>query len=110
MKKSTGKQVLLAAIVLSIVFGFSLSKVESVAAAGTEAVQFNPSASMADNLSMLKGKTVTVYLASGQTITGTVNDVKGNLLHLVKLSQKDFFDALVSIDHISAVDMRVRGQ
>ena len=110
MKKSTGKLVLSAAIALAIVFGFSLIKVESVTSAGPEAVQFNVSTSMADNLSMLKGKTVTVYLASGQTITGTVNDVKGNLLHLAKLNQKDFFDALVAIDRISAIDTRVRGQ
>ncbi len=110
MKKCAGKHVLLTAIGLAMIFGFSLSKVESVAAAGVEAVQFNVDASMADNLSMLKGKTVTVYLASGQTITGTVNDAKGNLLHLVKLSQKDFFDALVAIDHIAAIDTKARGQ
>jgi hypothetical protein len=110
MKRFTGKQILLAVISLALVFGFSLIKVGGVVAAGTEAVQFNVSTSMADNLSLLKGKTVTVYLVSGQTITGTVNDVKGNLLHLGKLSQKDFFDALIAVDRISAIDARVRGQ
>jgi len=110
MKRLTENQVLLAVLALTMVFGLSLTRAESVAGAEQEAVRFNLSASMADNLSMLKGRTVTVYLVSGQTITGTVNDVKGNLLHLVKLSQKDFFDALVAIEHIAAIDTRVRSQ
>ncbi|HYA40983.1 MAG TPA: hypothetical protein VEF34_06750 [Syntrophobacteraceae bacterium] len=110
MKRLTENQVLLAVLALTMVFGLSLTRAESVAGAEQEAVRFNLSASVADNLSMLKGRTVTVYLVSGQTITGTVNDVKGNLLHLVKLSQKDFFDALVAIEHIAAIDTRVRSQ
>jgi len=110
MKKATFKQMLLAALAIAAVLGPSLIYAESVMAAETDAIQFNVSASMADNLFMLKGKTVTVYLASGQTITGTVNDVKGNLLHLIKLSQKEFFDALVEVDRISAIETRVRGQ
>jgi hypothetical protein len=73
-----------------------------------EAVQFNVNTSLADNLAALKGKTVTVALSSGQTITGIVGDVKGNLLHLVKLSQRDFYDALLVIDHISAIETKVR--
>ncbi len=110
MKKSTGNQIFLAAFTLVIFFGcFSISLISS-AAAGTEPAQFNVNTSIADNLTALKGKIVTVYLTSGQTITGTVNEVKGNLLHFIKLSQKDFFDALVSIDHISAIDTKVRGQ
>ncbi len=110
MKRLTENQVLLAVLALTMVFGLSLTRAESVAGAEQEAVRFNLSASVADNLSMLKGRTVTVYLVSGQTITGTVNDVKGNLLHLAKLSQKDFFDALVGIEHIAAIDTRVRSQ
>jgi hypothetical protein len=73
-----------------------------------EAVQLNVKTSLADNLAALKGKTVTVALSSGQTITGMVGDVKGNLLHLVKLSQKEFYDALIVIDHISAIETKVR--
>jgi hypothetical protein len=73
-----------------------------------EAVQFNANTTLADNLTALKGKTVTVALSSGQTITGMVGEVKGNLLHLVKLSQKDFYDALVVLDHISAIETKVR--
>jgi hypothetical protein len=61
-----------------------------------------------ENLAALKGKTVTVTLSSGQAVSGVVKDVKNGLLHLEKLSQKDFFDAVVVVDKISAVEVRVR--
>ena len=56
--------------------------------------------SLADNLSALTGKTVTINLAGGQSMTGIVKEVKNGLLHLEKLSQKEFYDGLVSIDKI----------
>jgi hypothetical protein len=63
---------------------------------------------LTENLTGLKGKTVTVTLSSGQAISGTVKDVKNGLLHLERLSQKDFFDAVIVVDKISAVEVRVR--
>jgi len=83
---------------------------QTVQAAGEtkEYVQLNPALPLADNLMALKGKTVTVSLSSGQTMTGIVKDVKDHLLHLEKLSQKEFYDAIIRIDLISAVEARVR--
>ena len=78
------------------------------AAEAKEPVQLNVAVSMADNLAALKGKTVTVNLAAGPSVTGIVKDVKGNLLHLEKLSQKEFYDALVTIDKIASVEARAR--
>lgn len=73
-----------------------------------ETPQFNPAFSIADNLAGLKGRTATVHLASGQTITGVVKDVGDHLLHLEKIAQREFFDAVVRIEAISAVEARVR--
>jgi hypothetical protein len=73
-----------------------------------EAVQLNAGITLTDNLVALKGKAVTVNLAAGQTLSGIVNDVKNGLLHLEKLSQKDFYDALVPIDKIASIEVRVR--
>ncbi len=106
MKKLTGRYTLAAMIGLTLLFGGILASTTG-AAAQTDAA-FNVNSSMADNLAALKGKSVTLHLASGQTLTGVVNDVKGNLLHLVKISQREFFDALVAIDRISAVETKVR--
>lgn len=66
--------------------------------------------SLADNLLAYQGKMVTVTLSSGQTLSGVVANVKNGLLHLEKLSQKEFFDAIVVIDRINAVEVRVKVQ
>ena len=77
--------------------------------AGT-APKINIELSLADNLLAYKGKMVTVTLSSGQTMSGMVANVKNGLLHLEKLSQKEFFDALVVVDRINAVEVRVKVQ
>jgi hypothetical protein len=73
-----------------------------------EYAQLNASIPLADNLIALKGKTVTVSLPSGQVMTGIVKEVKNNLLHLEKLSQKDFYDTLIRVDLIVAIEVRAR--
>jgi len=108
MKKCIGKQTLVALVALAVVLGASLSIGPVIVSAQTESIQFNVNTTMAENLAMLKGKSVTVSLTTGQTITGIVNDVKGNLLSLGKISQKEFYDALIAVDHISAIETKVR--
>ncbi|MDD5223469.1 MAG: hypothetical protein PHE84_05725 [bacterium] len=75
-----------------------------------EVAQLNVNFTVADNLTALKGKTVTVDLSSGQSLSGTVKDVKNGLVYLEKLVGKEFYDALVVIEDISAVELRVRKQ
>jgi hypothetical protein len=109
MKRVMKKHSLVVVILFAMLAGLNLFLTAQPApAAGSETAQLNVNVSMADSLAELKGKRVTVYLASGQTLTGVVNDVKGNLLHLTQLSQKEFFDALVAIDHISSIEAKVR--
>jgi hypothetical protein len=73
-----------------------------------ETPQFNPAFSIVDNLVGLKGRTATVHIASGQTITGVVKEVGDHVLHLEKIAQREFFDAVIRIEAISAVEARVR--
>jgi hypothetical protein len=65
-----------------------------------------------DNIeSVLKsndGKQVTVKLGSGDELTGTIGTVNGKLVHLRELSGKEFFDAVVSMDNISAIIIRTK--
>lgn len=70
--------------------------------------QFNPVFSVADNLAALKGRTATVHLASGQSITGVVKELGDHMLHIERISQREFFDALIRLDAIVAVEARVR--
>jgi len=112
MKKLNRKNVMVTVIVLITIFGVNSFTAPPSFSAGEEGIKeaagFDVNTSMMENLVGLKGKSVTLTLSSGQTITGIVSEVKGNLLHLAKISQKEFYDALVAIDHITAIEVKVR--
>jgi hypothetical protein len=55
------------------------------------------------------GKRVIVRLETGENLEGTVTKVGELVVHIAKLSGKDFYDAVVRIDRISAVIFKVRG-
>jgi small nuclear ribonucleoprotein (snRNP)-like protein len=74
-----------------------------------ETIKYLVNASIADNLKSLLGKQVYVTLDSGKTFAGFVKEVGNHLLHLEKLQDKDYFDALIKIENISAIDTRFRG-
>jgi len=71
-------------------------------------ISYNVNSSLADNLKSLIGKKVYVTLDSGKTFAGFVKEVGNHLVHLEKLDGKDYFDALVRIENISAIDTRFR--
>lgn len=73
-----------------------------------EGVSYNVDASMADNLAALIGKKVYITLESGKNLTGFIKAVGPHLMHLEKLAGKDYFDALIRIERISAIDTRFR--
>ena len=54
------------------------------------------------------GKRVTVKLNSGDELTGTAGPVNDNLIQLRELSGKEFFDAIINIDEISALIIRTK--
>ncbi|TDU32363.1 hypothetical protein DFR24_1757 [Panacagrimonas perspica] len=63
---------------------------------------------MASILKDRNGKKVTVVLQSGTELSGKIKDVGSNTLTLTELSGKEFFDAVVDLDDISAVQYRAR--
>lgn len=63
---------------------------------------------MKSALSEQKGKIVTVKLASGQDLSGQVERVGTNTVHLSKISGQESSDALVRIDHVSALLVKAR--
>ena len=60
-----------------------------------------------DNLKMVLeryvGKRVSLVMGSGPELTGVVVKVGANVVHLGELQGREFFDAAVSLDRISAV-------
>jgi hypothetical protein len=110
MKVLKGKSLATGFILMTLLLVNLFVTSQTVRAAGSpkEFVQLNASIPLADNLVALKGKTVAVSLSSGQTMTGVVKEVQNNLLHLEKLAQKEFYDALIRLDLIVAIEARTR--
>ncbi len=105
-----GRTVSLVAISLLLLIAICMAGSTQAAMTATqakEATQLDSHASMTENLLAMKGKTVTVTFAGGQ-LTGIVKDATTGFLHLERLSQKEFYDAIIRIDSIIAVEARVR--
>ena len=100
-------------IAIAVVFStvlFTLPK-EAVAnskVVAIEGMSYNVNSSLADNLKSLIGKRVSVTIVSGKTLSGFVKEVGDHLIHLEKLEGKEYFDALIRIENISAVEAMFR--
>jgi hypothetical protein len=73
-----------------------------------EGGQFNTGASLADNMKPFVGKDVFIHLRSGKTFQGYLKSVGNGLVHLEKLAGREFYDALIRIEDISAVEAKFR--
>ena len=54
------------------------------------------------------GKNVTLVLVGGSELTGKVGNVGNNTVKLTEISGKEYFDAVVDLDDVSAVVFRAR--
>ena len=72
---------------------------------------FEEQDTMAAVLKRLEGKPVRLRLAgSGEEVVGRLQKVGKELVHLSDLSGREFFDAVVRVDQVSAVSVQVRGR
>jgi hypothetical protein len=92
----------------SALVGLSTQVFPGPQAVAVEGATYNVDASMGDNLKAFTGKKVNVTLDSGVIIVGLVKGVGDHLVHLEKLAGKEYFDALIRIDRIDAIDARFR--
>lgn len=111
MKRS--KMVGPAGFVLAVLFSVSIVMPTLKAGAQTKAVPiegvtYQVNFSMHDNLKSLIGKKVYVTLNSGKTFAGFIKEVGEHLMHLEKLDGKEYFDALIRIEDIGAIDAKFR--
>jgi len=81
----------------------------SFASAAWAASPFNASASLRDNLTALMNakKPVAVVLKNGETYRAAIGAVGDHFVVLTKPQSKEYFDVLVAIDEIAAVEARV---
>jgi len=92
--------------IAGLVLGFSLLAVTHAAAQGGEGGM--PAGDIPDVLRARVGKPVTVQLRSGKEYGGTVAEVRGQSVVLKNLSGKEFYDAIVRLDDVLAVEIRNR--
>lgn len=104
LKKSVVVLAVLALIVLAAVAVMP----RNVTAAEEKAELFDLSNPVPHNVGELAGRVITVHLSSGETMSGKVEAVSGELLHLSQLTGKEYYDALVRFDAIVAVEARAR--
>jgi hypothetical protein len=97
------------AVLLSVVP--PLNAQEKASAAGQEKkMQVEDQDTIAAVLKRLEGRPVKLRLAgSGDEIAGKVAKVGKDLVVLTELSGREFYDAAIRIDQVSAVVVQVRG-
>jgi hypothetical protein len=97
-----------AAIFFAVAFINYPAVVEARSLNPVEGASFRVSGSIADNLKTYLGKDVVIYLRSGKYFQGYVKTIGDQLIHLEKIAGKDFYDALIRIEDITAVEARFR--
>lgn len=70
----------------------------------------SPSKSMQDNLKALAGKSVTVVLSNGKDYRAKVGDVGADTVLLTGIAGREFFDVLIDLDEIVAIEAQARQQ
>lgn len=73
-----------------------------------EGVSYSVGSSLADNLKLFVGKKADLTLDSGVVMSGVVKEVGDHLVHMEKLDGKEYFDALIRVESIQAIDARFR--
>ena len=100
-------------VITTILISFVLLVISPVSTAGSktvpiEGMHYTINASIMDNLNALTGKRVTLTLDGGKVLTGTIKSVGSHLIHLEKNERKEFFDSLIRIENIQAIEAQFR--
>ncbi len=62
--------------------------------------------SVMDNLNLLTGKRVTIFLDGGHIFTGIVKSAGAHLIYMEKTERKKAFDVLIKIERIQAIEVQ----
>ena len=101
----------LAVFLFTAIFIISPAIAQKKSAGTVQGAKFEVSYSIMENLKAYIGKDVLIHLRSGKTFQGYVKAVGDQAVHLEKLAGgRDFYDALIRIDDISAIEAKFRGE
>lgn len=82
----------------------------ATAIAGEKDFQINSADSIKSILERYVGQRVTVRLQSGEESSGIVAKVGDLVVHLSELAGREFYDAVIRLDRIDAVVLKVRSR
>jgi hypothetical protein len=99
---------LLLAVILLAAILLIAPTVQARSVMPVDSAKFDTVSSMKDNLKACMGKDVVIHLRSGKTFQGNVKAIGDHLIHLEKLAGRDFYDALIRMEDISAVETKFR--
>jgi len=97
-----------AAVMLFASFIIFPTVAQARSVAPVEDAKFDVASTIKDNLKFYVGKDVVIYLSSGKSFQGYVKSIGDHLMHVEKLSGKDFYDVLIRIEDISAIEAKFR--
>ena len=96
-------------IIVAIFFGICcVAAMPAIVLADEIKLELKAASSMKDMLTEMTGKRAALRLVSGEELEGTVSVVGNSLVQISRITGKEFYDAVVSIDKISALRVRVR--
>jgi hypothetical protein len=108
MRRTNGisLKVIIVATLFSLLFLGLYAEAKSIVP--IEGPKFDVSLSMKENLKLFIGRDVFVHLRSGKTLEGYIKAVGNDFIHLEKLAGRDFYDAFIRIEDISAMEAKFR--
>jgi hypothetical protein len=82
----------------------------SMPSGNADDLELNSPDSVRLNLEKFTGERITVSLIGGGEFQGIVSRVGATTLYITELTGREFFDAVVRLDHISAVTVKMRNK
>ena len=73
-----------------------------------DALSIKPGDTLQKQIAAQKGKKITVRLLAGEELTGIVRDVSNELLQLGELSGKEYFDAMIDLNKVTAILVKTK--
>ena len=95
-------------IALLIVISLMVFMIATTAFSEENVFKFSGDKSLQTNLMQFQGKTIEIQLENGGQLTGKLSEVGTQTILLKELRGKEYYDALIVIDDITAVIFKAR--
>lgn len=95
-------------IALLVVMSVMATSIATTAFSEENVFQFGKDKSLQTNLLQFKGKTIEIQLKTGGQLTGKLSEIGTQSILLKELRGKEYYDALIVIDDITAIIFKAR--